>query len=96
MTVDLPAGSQSEAVVGKSVDVQMPAGNTVKGTVVSVSRVAQSSSSGSSGSSAGSGDSGSSSTVPVTIRLHNRRAGAGLDQAAVSVNFAQQKCATTS
>jgi hypothetical protein len=86
VTVDLPAGSQSEAVVGKSVDVEMPAGNTVKGTVVSVSRVAQSSSSDSSGGSAGGG---SSSTVPVTIRLHDRRAGDGLDQAAVSVDFVQ-------
>jgi hypothetical protein len=88
VTVDLPAGSQSEATVGRTVDVLMPAGNTVKGTIVSVSRVAQTSSSGSSGSG-GAGDSGSGSTVPVTIRLHNRRAGAGLDQAAVSVDFVQ-------
>ncbi len=89
VTVDLPAGSQSEAVIGSTVAVEMPAGNTVKGTVISVSRVAVSSSSDSSASPAGSG--ASSSTVPVTIRLKNRHAGAGLDQAAVSVDFVQSR-----
>src|SRR5581483_9368046 len=46
-----------------------------------------------SGSASGSGNSGSgsSSTIPVTIALSGRHPNAGLDQAAVSVNFAQAK-----
>ncbi|HEX5193059.1 MAG TPA: hypothetical protein VFW09_09665 [Solirubrobacteraceae bacterium] len=92
VTVDLPASSQSEAVVGSAVTVLMPDGSTAKGTIASVSRVAESSSSSGSGGSgdsgSGSGDSGSgSSTIPVTIRLKGHHAGARLDQAAVSVDF---------
>jgi hypothetical protein len=94
VTVDLPASSQSEAVVGSPVTVLMPDGSTAKGTIASVSRVAESSSSsgsgsgGSSGSGSGSSGSGSgSSTIPVTIRLKGHHAGARLDQAAVSVDF---------
>ncbi|HEX4106659.1 MAG TPA: hypothetical protein VHX88_00905 [Solirubrobacteraceae bacterium] len=98
VTVDLSASSQSEAVVGSRVTVEMPNGSTVAGTITAVSAVAQSSSSsggnqssspGGSGGGAGSG--GSSATVPVTIALDRRVAGAGLDQAAVSVNFTQAK-----
>jgi hypothetical protein len=107
VTVDLPATSQSEAAVGEHVTVEMPAGNTVPGRITEVSPVAQSSSSSDNGSGSGSsgggssGNSGSgsngssgssgSSTVPVTIALRGRHSGAGLDQAAVSVNFAQQR-----
>ncbi len=39
----------------------------------------------------GGGSSGSSSTIPVTIALSGHHSGAGLDQAAVSVNFAEQR-----
>jgi hypothetical protein len=39
----------------------------------------------------GNSGSGSSSTIPVTITLSGHDTGAGLDQAAVSVNFVQQK-----
>ena len=99
-TVDLDASKQSEAKVGEKVTVEMPAGNTLNGKIIAVSPVAQSSSdsgsSGSSGSGASSSDSSSSSssgsgtsTVPVTVALHGHHKGAGLDQAAVSVNFAQ-------
>jgi hypothetical protein len=45
---------------------------------------------GGGGNGNGSG-SGSGSTIPVTITLEGHHRGAGLDQAAVSVNFAQQK-----
>ena len=100
-TVDLPASSQSEAVVGQHVTVEMPNSATVGGRITAVSRIAQSSSSsgtssgsgsGSSGSGSGSGDTPSgSSTIPVTISLDKRVSGAGWDQAAVSANFAQAK-----
>jgi hypothetical protein len=89
VTVDLAAGSESEAVVGRRVSVEMPAGNFVTGTIASVSRIAQSSSS-SSGSSAASNSGSSSSTVPVTIRLKGHVA-VGLDQAAVSVAFVRSR-----
>lgn len=50
--------------------------------------------SGGDGSGGGNGNGnggGSSSTIPVTIALSGRTAGAGMDQAAVSVNFVQQR-----
>ena len=103
MTVDLSASSQSEAVVGEHVTVELPNGNTVNGRITAVSPVAQNSSSGSGngngnggggggGSGGGSGNGGSSSsTIPVTIAINGHHLGAGLDQAAVSVNFVQQR-----
>lgn len=92
VTVDLDASKQSEAVVGRSVSVQLPDGSTVGGRISAVSPVAQTSASSSSGSGAGAGGggSGSSPTVPVTIALKRHLSGAGLDQAAVSVSFEQQ------
>ena len=102
MTVDLDATMQSEAVVREPVTVELPDGSTVDGRITEVSPVAQtSSSSSSSGSSSaaaaaaagggGGGSSAPSATVPVTIALTGHRHVAGLDQAAVSVNFEQQK-----
>jgi hypothetical protein len=89
VTVDLDATKQSEAKVGERVTVQMPGGNTVNGTITAVSPVAQSSS-GNGGSGGGNGGS-STATIPVTITLSAHPRGAGLDQAAVSVNFAQAR-----
>jgi hypothetical protein len=100
VTVDLDATKQSEAVVGEPVTVEMPAGNTVNGKITQVSPVAQNNNSGNgsgsgsgNGSGSGSGNNGSSSgaTIPVTVTLAGHQTGSGLDQAAVSVNFAQQK-----
>jgi hypothetical protein len=103
VTVDLSASSQSEAAVGEHVTVEMPAGNTVEGKITGVSSVAQSSSDSGSGDGGGSGSGNgggagaggsggsSSSTIPVTITLRGHHTGAGLDQAAVSVNFAEQR-----
>ena len=88
VTVDLAATSQSEAVVGENVTVEMPAGSTVNGRITAVSSVAQSSSSG---TGSANGGSGSTPTIPVTIALKGHISGAGLDQAAVSVNFEQAK-----
>ena len=103
VTVDLDATMQSEAVVHEPVTVEMPDGSTVDGRITEVSPVAQSTSSSSSSSSSagasasssaggsGGGSSSPSATVPVTITLSGHRNVAGLDQAAVSVNFEQQK-----
>jgi hypothetical protein len=101
VTVDLGASSQTEAVVGGHVTVEMPDNSTVGGRITAVSPVAQTSSSddggngnnggGSGGGGNGNGSGGSSSTIPVTITLNGHHAGAGLDQAAVSVNFVQQR-----
>jgi hypothetical protein len=97
VTVDLAASSQREAVVGSHVTVEMPDGSNVSGTITAVSAVAQNSSSsnsstgGGAGTSGNGGSGGSSATVPVTIALDERVKGAGLDQAAVSVNFIQEK-----
>ncbi len=103
VTVDLSASVQSEAVVGEHVTVEMPSGRFVNGTVTAVSSVAQSSSDNGNGNGNGgggdngngngngNGGSGSSSTIPVTITLSGHVSGVGLDQAAVSVNFAEAK-----
>jgi cell division septation protein DedD len=98
VTVDLDASLQSEATVGEHVMVELPDGTWVPGKVTAVSAVAQSSSDnsgnngGSSGGSGpGGGSSGSSATVPVTVTLKGHQSGAGLDQAAVSVNFSKAK-----
>jgi hypothetical protein len=95
VTVDLAASSQSEAVVGEKVTVELPNGSVVNGAITAVSPVAQSSSSSSSGAAAAAGSSSSSSsasaTVPVTIQLSGHVTGVGLDQAPVSVNFAEAK-----
>jgi Putative peptidoglycan binding domain len=102
-TVDLDASKQSEAKMGEKVVVEMPSGSTVTGTVTAVSSVAQSSNNSGNGGSSGGGNGGngagggngnngngsSSATIPVTIALSGRIRGAGLDQAAVSVQFAQ-------
>ncbi|HEV3128703.1 MAG TPA: peptidoglycan-binding protein [Solirubrobacteraceae bacterium] len=99
VTVNLDATKQTEAVVGEDVTVQLPNSSTVDGKITQVSPVAQSSSSSSSSSgsagSSGAGGSGASATpsatIPVTITLTGKRPVRGLDQAAVSVNFAQQR-----
>lgn len=89
--VDLSASSQSEAAVGSRVTVEMPSGATVPGTITAVSAVAQTSTAGASASASSGGSQRSSATVPVTISLDRRVKGAGLDQAPVSVDFAQAK-----
>lgn len=101
-TVALDPSKQSEATVGEPVTVEMPSGDTVNGRVSAVSPVAQASDSASNGNGTGSGGGGggngngnsgssASTTIPVTITLSGHQSGAGLDQASVSVNFAQAK-----
>lgn len=94
VSVALDASKRSEAVVGERVSVEMPDGSTVNGRVTQVSSVAQASSSSNSNSNsnAGGGSGAPSATVPVTVALTgHHRSLAGLDQAAVSVNFVQQQ-----
>lgn len=97
VTVDLPASSQSEARVGGRVQVELPDGSAARGRIIAVSPVAQSSSSSSGSGSGGGGGGGngngggSSAAVPVTIAFTHRISGRGLDQAAVSVLFAQAR-----
>ena len=95
VTVQLDATKQTEAVEGEPVTVQLPDSSTVNGKITQVSPVAQSSSSSSSSSSSGAAGGGGgsaqpSATIPVTITLTGQHPVKGLDQAAVSVNFAQQ------
>jgi len=84
------------------VTVELPDGSVVDGKITEVSPVAQNSSASSNGSGSGSGSGGGSggssssgqpsATIPVTIALTGRHKKiSGLDQAAVSVNFEQQK-----
>jgi hypothetical protein len=96
VTVNLDPSKQSEAKVGERVTVEMPAGNTVDGRVSAVSSVAQTPSNSNNGNGSGNSgpnnsSTGPSSTIPVTISLSRRHALGGLDQAAVSVNFAQAR-----
>jgi hypothetical protein len=98
VTVDLDATKQSEAKLGEAVAVEMPNASTVNGKITAVSPVAQSSNNsnnGDNGSGNGNGNNngsgGSSSTIPVTITLSGHQRAAGLDEAAVSVNFAEAR-----
>jgi peptidoglycan hydrolase-like protein with peptidoglycan-binding domain len=91
-TVDLDASKQTEAVRGEHVDVTLPSGQVVQGVIAKVGRVAQSSSSsgsGSGGNSTGGSGTAPQATVPVTINLQRAGKLPPLDQAAVTVAFAQ-------
>jgi hypothetical protein len=88
VTVDLDATKQSEAKLHEPVTVQLPDGSTVNGRITAVSPVATTTSTGSSSSSPST--SAPSATIPVTISLDKHANTRGLDQAAVSANFAQQ------
>ena len=93
-TVQLDPSKQSEAKVGERVTVEMPSGNTLNGRVSAVSAVAQSASNNGNNGDAnntGNNGSGSSTTIPATISLSGHPVVGGLDQASVSVNFAQAK-----
>jgi hypothetical protein len=84
VTVDLDASKQAEAKTGEKVTVELPDAKTVGGRITAVSPVAQASTNTSTTNSSGA-------KIPVTIVLRGHHTGAGLDQAAVSVNFQQQE-----
>jgi hypothetical protein len=87
--VDLAADSASIAQVGDKVDIELPTGRTVKGTITEVGKVATTPSptSGSSGSGGSSGE----ATIAVTIRVDQPRQTGDLDQAPVKVDFVKQR-----
>jgi hypothetical protein len=93
VTVQLDPSKQSEAKVGEHVTVELPSGNMVNGRISAVGSVGQSSNGTSDDGGGGTATTGSGSptTVPVTITLRGHPSGKGLDQASVSVNFAEAK-----
>jgi hypothetical protein len=94
VTVQLDPSKQREAKIGGLVTVELPSGNMVNGRISAVSSVGQPSNGtaddGGGGTAATTG-SGAPTTVPVTITLRGHPSGKGLDQASVSVNFAEAK-----
>jgi peptidoglycan hydrolase-like protein with peptidoglycan-binding domain len=75
VTVDLDVSQQSYVHQGDRVEVVLPNGRKVKGRIGEVGRVAE---------TQGEGQD-QTTTVPVTVRLDNPRAGGRLDQAPVDV-----------
>jgi peptidoglycan hydrolase-like protein with peptidoglycan-binding domain len=88
-TVDLAADSAGIAQVGDKVDVELPSGRTVKGTITEVGKVATTPSPSSGGS--GSGGSAGEATIAVTIRVDQPRQTGDLDQAPVKVDFVKER-----
>jgi peptidoglycan hydrolase-like protein with peptidoglycan-binding domain len=86
-TVELAADSVGIARVGDKVDIELPSGRTVRGTITDVGKVAKAGST--SGSSGGSGS--SEVTVTVTIRVDQPKQTGDLDQTPVKVDFAKQR-----
>jgi peptidoglycan hydrolase-like protein with peptidoglycan-binding domain len=90
-TVDLPADSDL-AHAGDKVTVELPDGSGTPGVITQVSATATSSDSSSSEGNGNSGSgSGNDATVAVTVRLTRPKAGGGLDQAPVTVDFTRQR-----
>jgi peptidoglycan hydrolase-like protein with peptidoglycan-binding domain len=88
-TVELAADSASIAHVGDKVDIELPSGRTVKGTITKVGKVATTPSPTSGGS--GSGGSSDEATITVTIRVDNPRGTGDLDQTPVKVDFVKER-----
>jgi hypothetical protein len=82
-TVELPADDASIAGVGDRVDVELPGGRTVKGSISEVGKVAK--------AAAASEDEQADPTITVTIRVEGGRVTGDLDQAPVKVAFVKQR-----
>jgi peptidoglycan hydrolase-like protein with peptidoglycan-binding domain len=80
VTVDLDVSQQGSVKAGDRVQVTLPNGRRVKGSIGEVGRVAQ---------TQGSGQE-RTTTIPVTVTLDNPRAGGRLDQAPVEVYVTTQ------
>jgi hypothetical protein len=77
VTIAVDARDQTLAKVDEGVDVQLPNGQAVKGTVTAVGTVASTTGSGSS----------QTTTIPVTVALADNTAASQLDGASVTVNI---------
>jgi peptidoglycan hydrolase-like protein with peptidoglycan-binding domain len=80
VTVDLDVSQQSYVKQGDRVQVTLPNGRKVKGRIGEVGRVAETSGSGQQ----------QTTTIPVTVKLDNPKAGGRLDQAPVDVYVTTQ------
>jgi peptidoglycan hydrolase-like protein with peptidoglycan-binding domain len=95
VTVALETALQQLVRRGDRVQVTLPDGNSVRGTVASVGRVATQPNTGTGTEGQGQGQSGNGNgsgqaTVSVTIRLADPKAAANLDQAPVQVAITTQ------
>ncbi len=81
VTVDLAATSQDMVTVGQAVDVELPDGTTVTGTVASVGTVAETPE-----GAEGDPTADQTPTIEVTISLDDPAAAGALDQAPVTVS----------
>jgi peptidoglycan hydrolase-like protein with peptidoglycan-binding domain len=95
VTVALETALQQLVRRGDRVQVTLPDGNSVRGTVASVGRVANQPNTGTGTEGQGQGQSGNGNgsgqaTVSVTIRLADPKAAANLDQAPVQVAITTQ------
>jgi hypothetical protein len=84
VTVQLDAAKQTLARIGAAVTITLPDGGAVTGRITNVGKVAVAS-----GGGGAPGDSGSGSKLPVTIHITRPRRAASLDQAPVTVDFAE-------
>jgi peptidoglycan hydrolase-like protein with peptidoglycan-binding domain len=82
-TVELPADDASIAGVDDRVDIELPGGRTVKGSISEVGKVAK--------AAAASEDEQADPTITVTIRVEGGRVTGDLDQAPVKVAFVKQR-----
>jgi peptidoglycan hydrolase-like protein with peptidoglycan-binding domain len=80
VTVDLDVSQQGYVNQGDRVEVVLPSGRRVKGRIGEVGRVAETSGSGQQ----------QTTTIPVTVKLDNPKAGGRLDQAPVDVYVTTQ------
>jgi peptidoglycan hydrolase-like protein with peptidoglycan-binding domain len=86
VSIDLDAGSRNEVHAGDPVTIELPGGESTRGVVSAVARVATVPSSDASQSGGGSGSGGSDqATVTVTVRLRDQHVAPSLDEAPVQV-----------
>ena len=85
VTIDLDVADRDLATKGAAVTIDLPGGDTVKGHIASIGKVAQGSSSDQQdGAGGGSSD---DATIEVVVTLDKGESTGGLDQAPVSVNM---------
>jgi peptidoglycan hydrolase-like protein with peptidoglycan-binding domain len=89
--VDLAANSADIARAGDKVDIELPSGRTIKGTISEVGKVATTAGSTGSDGSDGSSRSSAEATIKVTITVDKPRGTGDLDQTPVKVDFVKQR-----